>query len=50
MLLTGYIPDDNDGNGKVGRPDEQVADDIEPAMKLRPLSAMPAGQPVAIVK
>ena len=44
------VLDDNKGDGKVGRPDKQVADDIQPAMKICPPAAMPAGWEIGDIK
>jgi hypothetical protein len=44
------IPDDNYRDGKISRPYQKIADDIQPPVKFGPSAAMPAGRPVRRVK
>jgi hypothetical protein len=44
------IVDNDQRDKKVGEPDHEVADNVHPPMKIRPISTFPAGGPFVCTK
>ena len=50
VCFLGYVTKNDNWDSEIGTPDQEITTDVKPAMKFRPLSAMPTRWPVRCIK